>query len=477
MNSLQKPHNYYEKYMKYKTKYIEYKNKLIVVNGKKRGGSSEGRSTMVGGGIDARIAFYVGGGILDDDYVKKDIDEIMEDNDVYLIVTYVDLDNNAHIIKYKIIEKVGSGTSGTVYKLEQIQQPQQPQQPQSSVNNVVIKFKVLDKDEGKLTDNEKEGKNTDKLQIPERTKALFQGNTCNIDFAIFNYLGKDLKTFLSENSSSMTAEIILSLITQLHDQLYQLNISNSFHNDVKMQNIVVQPKSSTYELSLIDYGHYTHKFSNKGSIESMCIYGCAQFYIDSVDSVDSMFGQPYTNELTTIRILKQIAVSSDYVGFFNIIICLLSPNFCAYDIYTDILILRGDYSPDVLLKVLCLLCYVSNNAVCDDFLAIHGCTKIVEKIDTKLKDTEIHMELFTRFISDQSDTLSIHMQRRLSFLCFIYSAIISGTGNVKFVHISKLPKFLLDISCCLDFKFNLIQHYSFLSGIFNENLLEPEPGQ
>jgi serine/threonine protein kinase len=460
MNSLQKPHNYYEKYMKYKTKYIEYKNKLMVVNGKKRGG---GRSALVGGGTVARIAFYVMGGILDNNFVKNDIDTIMIEHQVYLIVTYVDLNNNAHIIKYKIIEQVGKGRSGTVYKLEQIQPS-----PQSSLNNFVIKLNVLDKDEGKdegkLTDNEKEGINTEKLQISERTKALFQGNTCNIDFAIFNYLGKDLKTFLSENSSSMTAEIILSLITQLHDQLYQLNKSNSFHNDVKMQNIVVQPTSSTYELSLIDYGICTHNSSNKGSIESMCIYGCAQFYIDSI-------GQSYTNELTTIRNLKSIAVSSDYVGFFNIIIFLLSPNFCAYDIYTDILTLLGNYSPDDLLKVLCLLCYVSNNANCDEFLTIPECTKIVQKIDTKLKDSKIHMALFTPFISEKS----IHMQRRLSYLCFIYSAIISGTGNVKFVHISKLPKFLLDISCCLDLQFNLEQFNVNFGKIFNEELSEPAP--
>jgi serine/threonine protein kinase len=456
MNSLTKPCNYYDKYMKYKTKYIEYKNKLLVVNGKKRGG---GRSTMVGGGIDARIAFYTMGGFLDNNFVKNDIDTIIIDHPVYLIVTYIDSDN-AYIIKYKIIEKVGSGTSGTVYKLEQIQ----PQQPQSSLNNFVIKLKVLDKDEGKLTDIQEEGINTDKIHVPPRVKALFQGNTCNIDFAIFNYLGEDLKTVLRDNSSTMTEMTILSLITQLHEQLYQLNKSSSFHNDVKMQNIVVQPTSSTYELSLIDYGIYTYSSSNKGSIESMCIHGCAQFYIDSI-------GQSYTDKLKIIRKFKSIAVSSDYVGFFNIIICLLSPNFCAYDIYTDILTLIGNYSPRDLLKVLCLLCYVSNSTEFDDFLAMPICKEIVQKIDTKLEGTKIHMELFTSRTSDESP----HTNRRLSYLCFIYSKIIPNykTGNVKFVDISKLPKFLLDISCCLDLQFNLIQHYSYLSGIFNKQLLEP----
>ena len=466
MNSLQKPCNYYEKYMKYKTKYIEYKNNLMVVNGKKRGSGS--KSTLVGGGLNARIAFFADNKFLNNSNVKFDIERFISINySIYIIVTYI-LENTAHIITYKIKKKVGSGTSGTVYKLEQIQPS-----PQSSLNNFVIKLNVLDKnegkdegkDEGKLTDIDKEGQYTEKLQIPVSSKALFQGNTCNIDFAIFNYLGEDLKTFLSNNSSTMTAEIILSLITQLHEQLYELNKSNSFHNDVKMQNIVVQPISSTYELSLIDYGICTHSSSNKGSIESMCIYGCAQFYMDS------MIGQPYTIESSPIQNLKSIAVSSDYVGFFNIIICLLSPNISAYNIYYDILILRGDYSPYDLLKVLCLLCYVSNNAECDKFLAISECAKIVGKIDTKLEDSKIHMELFTPFISVKS----IHMQRRLLFLCFIYSKIIPNykTGNVKFVDISKLPKFLFDISCCLDLRFNLEEFNTNFGIIFNEKLIEP----
>jgi hypothetical protein len=83
------------------------------------------------------------------------------------------------------------------------------------------------------------------------------------------------------------------------------------------------------------------------------------------------------------------------------------------------------------------------------------CVEIVQKIDTKLKDSNTYMALFTPFISDSGREITQHMQRRLLFLCFIYSAIISGTGNVKFVHISKLPKFLLDISCCLDLRFDL----------------------
>jgi serine/threonine protein kinase len=486
MNSLQKPCNYYDKYMKYKTKYIEYKNKLIIVNGKKRGGSSEGRSMLVGGGLNASIAFFSNNTFFaNDSNVKTNIDHhirlfyITNKNPqytIYIIVTYI-LDNNAHIITYKIIKKVGSGTSGTVYKLEQIQPS-----PQSSLNNFVIKLNVLDKVEGKLTEIDKEGQYTDKLQIPYRSKALFQGNTCNIDFAIFNYLGQDLGTFLSKNSKSMTAEIILSLIKQLHEQLYSLNSNNYFHNDVKMQNIVVQKVSKIneetkteyfeYVPSIIDYGLVTVNTSQMGTIESMCLYGCASFLLEKITEEEDEERKLLVAKLT---LLQTITVSSDYVGFFNIIICLLNPNYCAYNIYYYILEINHKYTFDNLLNILCLLCYVSNSAKCDNFLAMSQCVKIVQKIDTKLEGTKIHMELFKPLTSDESP----HMQRRLLFLCFIYSVSISnyGTGNVEFVHISKLPQFLLDISCCLDLRFNLEQFNANFGRIFNEKLLEPAPTQ
>jgi serine/threonine protein kinase len=462
--------------MKYKTKYIEYKNNLLVVNGKKRGSGS--KSTLVGGGLNASIAFFSNNTFFaNNSNVKTNIDHhislfnITSLNPIYIIVTYI-LNNTAHIITYKIIKKVGSGTSGTVYKLEQIQPS-----PQSSLNNFVIKLNVLDKDEGKdeskLTEIDKEGQNTDKLQILYRSKALFQGNTCNIDFAIFNYLGQDLGTFLSKNSSTMTAPIILSLIKQLHEQLYSLNNSSNFHNDVKMPNIVVKVDEKTgidYELSLIDFGLVTHKNSGRGTIESMCLYGCASFLLEKITEEEEEEEEEERKILVhELKNLQLIAVSSDYVGFFNIIICLFNPNYCAYKIYYYILEIDGGYSPEKLLHILCLLCYVSNSADCNTFLAIPKCAEIVRKIDTNLEGTKEHMKLFT---SDESP----HMVRRLRFLCFIYSIISNyETDNVKFVDISKLPKFLFDISCCLDLQFNLEQFNENFGSIFNEKLLEPAP--
>ena len=452
MNSLQKPHNYYDKYMKYKTKYIEYKNKLIVVNGKKREGRS--RYVLNGGGYNANIYFYTDielrnqvKGIKD----IKDITDITSKKSLYIKITSI-----LPICVYQFIEKVGEGTTGTVFKIKKIVLLPAQSEPEMFV--IKLTAGILP---GDPNENTMEGINIEKIPVPPRVQALFQGNTNRVDFAIFNYLGQDLETFLRYNST-MTAPIILSLITQLHEQLYSLNRSDNFHNDVKMSNIVVQSKNFMHELSLIDYGHYTHKSSNSGTTISMCIHGCA-LYILKYEILEI-----YSTSITE---LQKKATSTDYVGFFNIIICLLSFSESAYQVYLSILKLKGDYSPDYLLKILCLLCYVSNSTECDDFLAMDICVEIVQKIDTNLKDSNRYMVLFTPLTSDKS----IHMQRRLLFLCFIYSAIISGTGNVKFVHISKLPKFLLDISCCLDLRFNLDQFKANFDRIFNEKLLEPEP--
>ena len=199
MNSLQKQHNYYEKYMKYKTKYIEYKNKLLVVNGKKREG---GRSMYVlnGGGYNANIQFYTDIRLKNQVKGITDITDITSKKSLYIKITSI-----LPFCVYQFIEKVGEGTTGTVFKIV-------PLPAQSEPEMFVIKLTagILP---GEPTENTMEGINIDKIPVPPRVKALFQGNTERVDFAIFNYLGQDLETFLRYNSSTMTAPIILSLIT------------------------------------------------------------------------------------------------------------------------------------------------------------------------------------------------------------------------------------------------------------------------
>jgi hypothetical protein len=502
MNSLQKPHNYYEKYMKYKTKYIEYKNNLMVVNGKRGGWGA-----IVGGGKSASIKFL-------SSINPEIIHPINEMTDMTIKPLYIKIMVAQESDRvYEVVEQVGKGTTGTVFKIKQIipQQPEsEPQQPPSQI--FVIKLTIL-KNVNDDAHNEMEGINIEQIYVPDRVQALFQGKTDKIDFAIFNYLGQDFKTFLRDYSSTMTAKTILLLITRLHNQLYGLNRRRFFHNDIKMPNIVVNvvtkvdektgSESTEYVPSIIDYGCVTSEKSQMGTTESMCLYGCASFLLEEITEEEKKKEKEKEEEKLKTELIKlqskAKAVSSDYVGFFNIIICLLSPNYYAYQIYHSILKLKAGYSPYKLLHILCLLCYVSNSAECDDFLAMPQCAKIVQKIDNYFKqtleeDSKI-MPLFTSLLPKEEQTT--HMHRRLLFLCYLYIIIRDFNTEtyfndyvelskfdpnknkfvkvVEFIHISKLPKFLLDISCCLDLQFDLVQFNANFGKIFNEELSEPAP--
>ena len=356
MNTLPKLCNYYEKYMKYKKKYIDYKNNLLALSGKK--------SALIGGGIDAQIAFLDS---VDDPLPDEFIKYYIIDNNWLsypIVVKYFDsTDKKQKVVRYRIIEKAGSGATGAVFKLQQIEPPLPPPPPGSN-NSFAIKLTILKVDDvddaEKKAKNKKEGENIDILQVEERVKAIYQGRTGNIDFAIYNYLGENLETFFKKGG--ITKETKLSLIRQLHDQLYRLNRSNSFHNDVKTENIVVLSTVApgNLELSLIDYGLYTHGISKMGTFYSMCIHGCAHYYLDiKFTTIDE-------NLKKLIKIIKKIkenATSTDYVGFFNVIICLLNPGFGAWSIYVDILKIDGKFNDINILNVLCLLCYVSNSYV------------------------------------------------------------------------------------------------------------------
>ena len=459
MNTLPKSRNYYEKYMKYKKKYIDYKNNLLAL--------SRENSALIGGGELANIQI-----------LKSDNSTVMTDDDFKLMISklngcYIVIkDIRTNTIKYKIIEKAGSGTTGTVYKIEQIE----PLLPQGSNNSFAIKLTTHDPKVGDEPENRNEGATIDGLPVEDRVKAIYQGLTGSIDFAIYKYLGEDLIKFLKKKY--MPLEIQLSLIRQLHKQLCALNIANHLHNDVKMENIVVRSTdtSGNLELSLIDYGVYKPDHSNIGTWQSMCIRGCARFLLDSEHVKISL-------DQSLIQLVERLlgkATSTDYVGFFNVIICLLNYDFCAFTMYIDILKIDGKYTIDNLLNVLCFLCYVSNSAdpVCTQFLIHPSCIskvkKIREKLEAHLTDHD-NRKLFINFVPDRD--IHVHLQRRILFLSYLYHLITTHatTRYAKFVNITKLPKLLWDLSCCLDLQFNLEQFNANFDTIFNDQLLVPLP--
>jgi serine/threonine protein kinase len=240
--NLQKPCNYYDKYIKYKKKYIDYKNKLL---------------DMKGGGIESFILFYtVRDGSSEQNVSSTQLPTFLNGNNIsklYIKILYV-YGGNLKFIAYRFIDKAGSGSYGDVYQIEQVEPV-----PERGSPNFVIKLNTDGKD-----NNMNEGRAIDTLtNIPPRIKAFFQGHVGNIVFAIYNYLGQDLNTFfrVPANLVGFTQEQYRSLIEQLHTQLYALNSNRQYHNDVKIDNIVIRKTTDRdkYELSL-------HLFTEKWDI-------------------------------------------------------------------------------------------------------------------------------------------------------------------------------------------------------------------
>lgn len=167
MNTLQKPCNYYEKYMKYKKKYIDYKNNLLALSGKK--------SALIGGGIDAQIQFLYSQfsqfSQFNADITKYDIKYYIDNfvNSIIIVVKYRDaLDGQEKVVKYRIIEKAGNGATGAVYKLEQTE-PLLPPPPPGSNNSFAIKLTILNV--GDSVDDA-ENKREKKQKIKKKEKKL-----------------------------------------------------------------------------------------------------------------------------------------------------------------------------------------------------------------------------------------------------------------------------------------------------------------
>lgn len=438
--------NYYDKYIKYKNKYTQYKKQIYC------------NENMTGGGIPGSISFCT-----ESHEPIHPIPNILSlDATIYIKLTVVDSDDKY----YKIIRKAGEGSTGFVYLIEE-QQLQPPSQPPPQF---VIKFNKINRDnedyEIHKHDNSKEGEKTERLSIPDHIKALYQG-TIEVDFVIYNFLGVDLLPFLQDHPD-ISSSNQLSLIRQLHEQLYTLNTMNQFHNDVKCSNIVVSPNPSPnpnllYQLSLIDYGIYTSPYSRKGASISMCMRGCAQFCMDLLPS-DKISVSPI------IQNVRDFSLSTDYVGFFNFVINLICKSEMSYYIYSNILDLQNDHSYNDCIKILCLLCYISidSNPSYNAFLRLSK--SIVDAITKKLSVYKNHFTLF-EFVRDRDP----NKNRLVLFLCFVYDNIHPYCMTpTSIVHITKLPKLLWDLgSTCLQPRFYLEKFNTNYYNIFTDDLHLP----
>lgn len=306
MNSI----NYYKKYSKYKNKYLEIKNNLI--------GAGENGTIKFKEKIGINETFI---DTKDENFLQKlkeklnfnkDDKLFMREKNIFLVLRKDD----GTEINFKIKKFLDEGGNGSVFLLD---------------DNKIIK---LSKD--KKVSMKIEAENSDILNIPKNSKALYQGEL-DFSFVIYNYLGEELKKYLENNTIEL--DLLFRFFLQLFNQIYILNTNQQYHNDVKIRNCVILDDN----LSLIDFDSY-HRFSYRGTYVSLCMKGCLYWLIEH-----------FQKDLQAIQLdnciiehLLENCVSTDIVGFFNLVIdCLLVKykiENTLYNLLNQILVLNGEYT-------------------------------------------------------------------------------------------------------------------------------------
>jgi serine/threonine protein kinase len=243
----------------YKNKYLKYKQKYF--NLKK----------MIGGGTDATY-------------------EIIET----IILKYKDSKGLDNTKKYTLIEKLGEGSNGIVYKIKE-----------NDTENFYI-FKQ-GKHDGTFLSND-EGIKSEMLKgkVHDDMLVSFQGKNPN-DFLISKYNGKNLYQEFSSNNKTKKeyTDVTIKLLKLLH----QINSNYIFHNDIKLANLTIRNN----EVYLIDFGLLTKGISHMGSLISMSFNGLIGLLIE----------YEYNKYNKTFNELEKVITDTDMVGFFYCCIDLL----------------------------------------------------------------------------------------------------------------------------------------------------------
>ena len=210
--------NYYIKYLKYKEKYINLK--------KQNGGDSK---------------------IFNNDIIQ-DIRMTPFNNKSQLYNKNIIIQNNDKTIEYKIINFLGSGSYGEVYKIRS-----------SDDEDFVIKIGFEDKDD--FDDNL-----LDEVKILERLmidvlpqcnytsilsgiqKISISSKTYNVCHIIFPFKGNNNMKVVLDKTENI--DLIPSLLNDIITCLKEIN-KRGFHGDLKLDNIVVNDSNNAF---IIDYG-------------------------------------------------------------------------------------------------------------------------------------------------------------------------------------------------------------------------------
>ena len=345
-------------------------------------------------------------------------------------------------LSFNINKILGQGGYGIVFELERIGEFA------DNEKNMVLKISLHDDD----TSSNEEGKKTDTLHILDICKALYQG-VVDVDFVIYKYLGGSTKKYIKTITNPKDT---FKMFKQLYKQIYNLNIHNQFHNDVKMENTLFDNKKN--EIHLIDYG-LASNVSTLGTIFTICMYAC----VEHLSRKDFLISKGI--KLNELEELKKNSKSTDIVGFFHFIIdtLLIEKRKNIYsNILQPLLELDATSSNDNYVKLLCLFCILSYNRKPYDILyKIKFFKEIIDKIQLKLYANIIKAEYI----------FGIKITRDYNGLILLYTYYICN--QLEIYNNKKLFKFIYNLVInCFNSTFDLNYFNKNYDIMFNINFLK-----
>ncbi|WP_063340092.1 protein kinase domain-containing protein [Marinomonas sp. SBI8L] len=159
--------------------------------------------------------------------------------------------NRFHSSNYQLIEMIGQGGFGMVFKARQI----------STDQTVAIKFLTLssefdsEKKQRYLERFQRETALSSRLQHPNIVRLLDKG-VCDEDlvYAVFEYVdGKSLKELLSEKGALLPADTA-NLMGQVLDALSHAHEQGVIHRDLKPANIMLSKVGTKEHIKILDFG-------------------------------------------------------------------------------------------------------------------------------------------------------------------------------------------------------------------------------
>jgi serine/threonine protein kinase len=299
-----------------------------------------------------------------------------------------------------------------------------------------------------------EGTRTDILKgiLDDKSIPKYQGKLINThDKSEYGYLISEYngKTLLDTYTDSIEINdknmLFISILSSIFESIFKLNTKNIYHNDIKLDNIVI---SDVNIVRLIDFGLLTEDKPEIGTIYSM-----------SVKSVIHMRSDLGNIDLEFINKISNKHKLTDCFGFF----------YCCVDLLNLWSNRKGRLSSYILHTLGCANHQINglNNLM---NLYYYILPKNI-KLELPIPDSESESELFDTTLLDEIlpnvdetkecfnefniEIIHINLYR---YICYIYENIIKKDNN--FVNKKELKKFLIIISECLKYNFNINMEFS-----------------